>query len=112
MSLNEQASTQGKHRPDSSETDDYAPAAEVVAILANIQTEIGAGMVLIPKTAEDRAYNIACDRANKIIDNYKAGYGLFQMTARMKKGPLESGPRPATADSQARSKTKKGHPTA
>lgn len=53
-------------------------------VLKWIQTEIGAGMVLFPKTPEERAHNNACDRANAIIQNYKDGFGLFQMTRRLK----------------------------
>jgi hypothetical protein len=49
-------------------------------LLRGIQTEIGAGMVLFAKSPEERAHNNACERANKIIQNYRDGFGLFQMT--------------------------------
>jgi hypothetical protein len=52
---------------------------QTIEILRNIQTEIGAGMVLFPRTPEERAHNNACDRANTIISNYQQGFGLFQM---------------------------------
>jgi len=57
---------------------------ELSAVLKEIQTEIGAGMVLFPNTAADRAHNNACERANSIIQNYREGFGLFQMTKRLK----------------------------
>ena len=60
------------------------PDAKTIEILGNIQTEIGAGMVLIPLTAAERAHNNACERAKTIVQNYKEGYGLFQMTRDLK----------------------------
>jgi len=57
------------------------PSKETLEILRNIQTEIGAGMVLIPRSDAEHAHNNACDRANRIISNYAEGYGLFQMVA-------------------------------
>lgn len=47
---------------------------------ATFKPEIGAGKVLIPRTPEELAHNNACDRANAIIQNYRDGIGLFQMT--------------------------------
>jgi hypothetical protein len=61
------------------------PSAETIQTLKDIQTEIGAGMVLIPKSEADRSYNWACDRANQIIRCYADGQGLFQLT-RQKEG--------------------------
>jgi len=55
------------------------PDAKTIEILRNIKTEIGAGMVMFPKSEAERAHNNACDRANTIITNYQEGYGLFQM---------------------------------
>lgn len=55
------------------------PSAETIETLRNIRMEIGAGMILIPKSDAERAYNIACDRANSIIFNYMEGCGLVQM---------------------------------
>jgi hypothetical protein len=56
------------------------PSAEMIEVLRGIQTEIGAGMVLFPKSDAERAHNNACERANSIIANCIEGYGLFQMT--------------------------------
>jgi hypothetical protein len=56
------------------------PDVKTIEILQNVKTEIGAGMVLFPKSEAERAHNNACDRANTIITNYQEGYGLFQMT--------------------------------
>jgi hypothetical protein len=69
--------------PPSSGVSDAA-GPETVEILRNIKTEIGAGMVLFPKSEAERAHNNACARANAIITNYQEGYGLFQMTRRAK----------------------------
>jgi hypothetical protein len=61
-----------------------APGPETVDLLHNIKIEIGAGMVLFPKSEAERAHNDACDRANTIITYYQEGNGLFQMTRRAK----------------------------
>lgn len=60
------------------------PSPETVQILRDIQSEISAGMVLklAGFTEPEQAWNNASERANKIIDNYAEGYGLFQMTRR------------------------------
>lgn len=58
---------------------------EVVKILNWITTEIGAGMVILPKSEAEHAHNNACERAKTIISNYKDGMGLFQMTERGRK---------------------------
>lgn len=60
------------------------PSDETIATLRNISTEIGAGMVLVPRTDAEHAHNNACDRALAIIHNYRDGCGLFQMTADIK----------------------------
>jgi hypothetical protein len=62
------------------------PTDEVRELLRDIQTEIGAGMVLFPGSNAERAHNNACDRAISIIANYREGIGLFQMTQAAKKG--------------------------
>jgi hypothetical protein len=59
------------------------PSAETIQTLKDIQTEIGAGMVLIPRSEADHAHNNACNRANQIIRCYAEGQGLFQMTRQM-----------------------------
>jgi hypothetical protein len=56
------------------------PSPEIIETLRNIKTEIGAGMVLIPRSLAEQAHNNACERANAIIQNYIEGFGLFQMT--------------------------------
>jgi hypothetical protein len=61
-------------------------SSETREVLRYIQTEIGAGMVLFPKTDAEHAHNNACDRANTIIQNYADGVGLFQLTKRKAKG--------------------------
>ena len=48
-------------------------------------TEIGAGMVLIPKTEADHAWNNACERSKRIVSYYIRGEGLFQLTAVVQK---------------------------
>lgn len=58
------------------------PSAETAETLRNIQTEIGAGMVLLPKTDPEHAWNNAHTRANQIISGYRQGLGLFQMNRR------------------------------
>lgn len=47
--------------------------------LDGLRTEIIAGKVLIPKNAEDIAWNGANDRAIRILDKYRKGEGLFQL---------------------------------
>jgi hypothetical protein len=59
------------------------PDEKTLEILDNIQTEIGAGMVLLPRSPAEHAHNNACERANTIIQNYADGIGLFQMTRDM-----------------------------
>lgn len=58
------------------------PNAETVEILRHIQTEIGAGMVLKfgGLSSFEQAHNNACARACSIVQNYKEGIGLFQLT--------------------------------
>lgn len=46
-----------------------------------IETELCAGMVLLPNSKEDRLWNQAHQRAIGIVANYRRGEGLFQMTA-------------------------------
>ena len=47
-----------------------------------ILTEIGAGMVLFPRSDAERTWNDAHERCKQIIANYKEGIGLFQITNR------------------------------
>ena len=68
------------------------PNTETIETLRNIKTEIGAGMVLVPLTAAERAHNNACERANHIISNYIEGYGLFQMTAKLRTPQAQTEP--------------------
>lgn len=56
------------------------PDEKTREILRNITVEIGAGMVILPRSPEEHAWNNASDRARQIIHNYAEGYGLFQMT--------------------------------
>ncbi len=60
------------------------PNVETIELLRNITTEINCGKVMFPKSEAEMAHNNACQRAMDIIDNYKQGYGLFQMTRGMK----------------------------
>ena len=46
-----------------------------------VETELCAGMVLVPVTEADKVWNQAHQRAIGILRNYKRGEGLFQMTA-------------------------------
>jgi hypothetical protein len=57
---------------------------ETREMLRGIQTEIGAGKCLIIHGEAEVAHNNACDRAIKIIQNYRDDIGLFQMKARRK----------------------------
>lgn len=43
-----------------------------------ISTEIIAGKRLFHNEAIDKEWNKACDRASRIVQNYKSGNGLFQ----------------------------------
>lgn len=63
-----------------------APSADLIEVLGFIKTEIGAGMVLKlgPINEAERAHNNACERANRIIQKYIDGFGLFQMTRKQK----------------------------
>lgn len=63
------------------------PDMATIAMLRAIQIEISAGMVLFPMSPEEKAHNNACERAQKIVQNYREGFGLFQMTAGLKKKP-------------------------
>lgn len=72
----------GKRVAVSSAAANAQPDPATRLLLRNIQTEIGAGMVLFPKSEADHVHNNACSRANTIIDNYAEGFGLFQMTTR------------------------------
>ena len=62
------------------------PTEATLKVLKAITTEIGAGMVMFPKTREEQAWNNASERANRIVDDYAEGIGLFQMTKDIKKG--------------------------
>lgn len=44
----------------------------------HIITEIGAGKCLFVKTEGDLIHNSACDRAIRIVRQYRDGEGLFQ----------------------------------
>ena len=61
------------------------PSPETIETLRNIETEVGAGRVLIPRTEAEHTWNNAHERALSIIGGYKRGEGLFQMTAEMKR---------------------------
>lgn len=61
-----------------------AGAPSLKEILHAIQTEIGAGEVMFPKSDSERAHNNACERAIAIIKNYRDGFGLFQIVQRIK----------------------------
>ena len=55
------------------------PSPEVIEILRNIETEIGAGKSFgIGRDHE--IWNAAHDRALSIVAHYKQGLGLFQIT--------------------------------
>lgn len=56
------------------------PSKETIKALEGARSEIVAGGVLIPRTDIDRAYNEAIFRAARIIEEYKKGKGLFQLT--------------------------------
>lgn len=56
--------------------------AEILQILDWILTEIGAGMCLLPRSTEERTWNNAHERCKSIINNYRDGIGLFQITAK------------------------------
>ena len=47
-------------------------------------------MISSPKTPEGKAWNIACHRAMAIIQNYREGFGLFQIAKRLKQGDLNA----------------------
>ena len=64
-------------------------------ILSNIQTEISAGKVLIPRSDAEHAHNNASDRAISIVQNYKEDIGLFQMTARARQRTANAKPNEA-----------------
>jgi hypothetical protein len=53
---------------------------ELVDILEGAITEISAGRVLVPRTPEDRTWNDASERAMRILERYKHGEGLFQLS--------------------------------
>jgi hypothetical protein len=59
------------------------PSAETIEILRNIETEIGAGKAF-RLDHDAQIWNAAHDRALEIIQSYRRGCGLFQMTADMK----------------------------
>jgi hypothetical protein len=61
------------------------PTAETRQVLDWILTEIGAGMCLLPQTPEEQTWNDAHERAEQIIQGYRDGNGLFQMTAHLGK---------------------------
>ena len=48
-----------------------------VKLLGYIQSEIRAGESLSSRTDAERAHNNACERAIRIIQNYRDGIGLF-----------------------------------
>lgn len=47
--------------------------------LKGLLTELNAGKVLLPTTAEGKAWNNATDRAIELIKDYQHGDGLFQI---------------------------------
>lgn len=44
-----------------------------------IVSEIRAGMVMFPGNDLDRIHNNACERAIRIVENYRDGKGIFQI---------------------------------
>ena len=54
--------------------------AEENADYDHIITEITAGMCLTPRGPEDLSFNEGCQRAVRIVQRYRDGKGLFQMT--------------------------------
>lgn len=60
------------------------PSAETLEVLRWIETEIGAGMVLLITCHAEQTWNNACTRALQIIENYQQGIGLFQIAPRTK----------------------------
>jgi hypothetical protein len=73
------------------------PSEETLNALRGIRTEIGAGMVLIPKDDRERTWNSAHERANQIVQNYIDGNGLFQITAKPKRPKRPKSPSPQAA---------------
>jgi hypothetical protein len=73
------------------------PSKETLEALRGIRTEIGAGMVILPRTVIERTWNDAHERANQIVQNYIDGNGLFQMTAKRKR-PKSPGPQAARVE--------------
>jgi len=69
----------------------YKVNKKVFEAIKGAMTEISAGFVLLPKTAEDRAWNSANERACSILSKYKEGKGLFQYrSAKDEKGEVKS----------------------
>lgn len=58
--------------------DSVSPEAR--EILDWILTEVGAGMCLVPKSDDEHTWNNAHERCKGIIQSYREGVGLFQMT--------------------------------
>lgn len=53
---------------------------ETKKLLDYILTEITAGMVMIPRSENDKTWNNAHDRCKRIIGKYRNGEGIFQVT--------------------------------
>lgn len=67
--------------PDTHETPMFGGASgSATEILKWIETELYAGMVMLPRNDSDRVWNNAHRRVLGIIRNYRRGEGLFQMT--------------------------------
>jgi len=69
-------------------------------ILNGIRTEIGAGMVMFPKTDGERLYNQACQRAVDIVQNYIDGIGLTQMVDAANRRAARHGVKPKAASAE------------
>lgn len=56
-------------------------ASDTRQVLKWIETELYAGMVMLPKNDGDKVWNDAHQRCLGILKNYAHGEGLFQMTS-------------------------------
>lgn len=63
------------------------PSADVKKVLEWVRSEVTCGKLLKPErlmTPEERAWTGAHDRCLSIISNYAEGFGLYQMTEKIK----------------------------
>ena len=71
------------------------PSPETEQTIQDALNQIAAGRITQPGDDVGKAYNIGCDRAIKILEDYINGIGLFQLHVRRTSKRRKDGPHAA-----------------